>query len=114
MTDLNTAALIENERRVEARIARHERMHRELIDEIMDEVIDEIDAGQHDDELANSHLIDTTNAMAVARHVARDHERGPFKPEPDARAIWDLTMQIRDYAKDVAERRILRRMDDDL
>lgn len=64
----------------------------ERLDQEKDRVLAEINEGRHDDELLNSPFVDLLGVMRLAR----------------AHADTDLWLQIDDYARDAAERRLLR------
>ena len=68
-----------------------EEIARERLDQEVDRVLAEIDAGDHDSDLIDSPFVDRSSVMRIARGYA------------DA----DLWLQMEDYAKDVAERRLL-------
>ena len=111
MTDRHEAELNQHEnaqaRKEEEWMAGRE----ERLEEARDTIRDEIDCGLHDDELANSVLIDSTLAMRVARIEMMNAYR-TFRHGRDHAAIRDLKGQINDYVQDLAERRE-RENDDD-
>ena len=105
MTDRHEAELNQHEnaqaRKEEEWMAGRE----ERLEDREDEIWDEIDDGLHDDELANSRLIDCTLAMQIARLEARNYGRTFFRSR-DVGAIRDMKGQLQDYVQDLAERRV--------
>jgi hypothetical protein len=82
-----------------------ENERRDAIETEMDTVWDEVGEGDHDSELASSGHVDQSNAMAVARREALAATQ-VFPVRKDMGAVTDLRLQIEDYVKDVAERRV--------
>lgn len=80
----------------------------ERLDQEIERVMAEIDKGEHDDELANSPFVDSLRTMRVARQRAMQCRFAVYTSVADLGAIRDLNLQIRAYAEDLAERRMLR------
>jgi hypothetical protein len=70
-------------------------------------VLTEISEGRHDDELLNSPLVDLLGVMRIARKRAANLG-ATIRHSEDIGAMRDLNLQIEEYARDVAERRMLR------
>ena len=97
----------------ECELARRVREH-EIAEEV-ERVWCEVDAGEHDDEIANSSCIDTGNMARVAYQATflRNHlEQGKsaMKAIDDSRidigALRDFDVQLTDYVETVAADRV--------
>jgi hypothetical protein len=66
----------------------------------MDTVWEEVKFGEHDAEIANSSWIDTAGMARISTRVALNMKH------IDAHAIRDFELQLEDYVRDVAERRV--------
>jgi hypothetical protein len=93
------------EARYDRECQKAENERRDAIETEMDTVWDEVGEGDHDSELASSGHVDQSNAMAVARREALAATQ-VFPVRKDMSAVTDLRLQIEDYVKDVAERRV--------
>jgi len=101
MRDSNTLAEIQHDHETN-----HSRLIATAIEEEMDRVWDEVDDGKHDSGLFESVFIDAGTMARVARIQAMNLG-ATFRRDPDAGAMRDLYLQISDYVRDVAERRVL-------
>jgi hypothetical protein len=77
-----------------------EAKRQKLIGIAMDTVWEEVKFGEHDAEIANSSWIDSAGMARVACQVAMNNAY------PDVHAMNDLSLQLEDYVRDVAERRV--------
>jgi hypothetical protein len=66
----------------------------------MVEVWEEVNYGEHDMEIYESSWIDSAGMARVATQVALNNKY------PDVHAMNDLALQLEDYVRDVAERRV--------
>ena len=82
-----------------------ENRRRDAIEAEIDTVWDEVGQGDHDSELANTSYVDQSGAMSVARREALAATQ-VFPIDKDMGAVRDLRLQIEDYVRDVAERRV--------
>jgi hypothetical protein len=97
--------VIEEEAKYDRDCQKAEVERQDAINTEMDTVWDEVGQGDHDSELANSSWIDQIGAMRIARREALAATQ-VFPVGKDMGAVGDLRLQIEDYVKDVAERRV--------